>query len=135
MMILADTSIWLAHLRAGDPVLATCLDEGQVLMHPFILGELACSNLRNRWQLLPLWRRLPQALQATDAEVLYFIEQKNLMDRGIGYVDAHLLTSVVLSGARGLWTRNQRLADVAAALGCAFSPDDPRGNLHEPAPR
>ena len=131
-MILADTTVWLAHLRAGDPALASCLDEGQILMHPFVLGELACFSLRHRWQLLPLWRRLPQALQATDAEVLYFIEQKNLMGKGIGYLDAHLLTSVKISGARGLWTRDRHLAEVARSIGCYIQPEDPRGNLHEP---
>lgn len=134
-MILVDTSIWVDHLRAGEHGLAACLDEGQVLMHPFVLGELACCNLRNRQQLLALWRRLPQALQATDAEALYFIEQQRLMGTGIGFIDAHLLTSVKISGARGLWTRDKRLADVAASLGCAVSPSDPRGNLHEQAPR
>jgi predicted nucleic acid-binding protein len=134
-MILVDTSIWIDHLRQGDHALAACLDEGQVLMHPFILGELACGNLRNRQQLLGLWRRLPRALMATDAEVLYFIEQKKLMGVGIGYTDAHLLTSAVLSGARGFWTRDRRLAEIAASLGCSVQPDDPRGNLHEPPPR
>ena len=74
-MILVDTSIWIDHLRVGDHALAACLDEGQVLMHPFILGQLACSNLRNRAQLLALWGRLPQALMATHSEVLYFIER------------------------------------------------------------
>lgn len=131
-MILVDTSIWIEHLRHGDHALAACLDEGQVLMHPLILGELACSNLRNRAQLLSLWRRLPQALLATDTEVLYFIEQWHLAGRGIGYVDAHLLTSVRISSARGLWTRNRQLANVAAALGCSVTPDDPRGQIHEP---
>ena len=134
-MILVDTSIWIDHLRRGDHALAACLDEGQVLMHPLILGELACANLRNRQQLLGLWRRLPQALTASDAEVLYFIERKKLMGSGIGYTDAHLLTSAVLSDARGLWTRDRRLAEVAASLGCSVQPDDPRGNLHEPPPR
>ncbi|MGV3591571.1 MAG: type II toxin-antitoxin system VapC family toxin [Gammaproteobacteria bacterium] len=131
-MILADTSIWIDHLRAGDPTLAGCLDEGQVLMHPLILGELACSNLRNRTQLIALWRRLPQALVASDAEVLYFIEQWKLGGKGIGYVDAHLLTSVRITGARGLWTRNRHLADVAAAIGCGILPNDPHGQVHEP---
>ena len=131
-MILADTSIWIDHLRVGDHALAACLDEGQVLMHPFIIGELACGNLRNRAQLLALWRRLPQALVATHTEVMYFIEQQNLMGSGIGYVDAHLLTSARISGARGLWTRNRRLAALATALGCAVEPANPRGNLHEP---
>jgi predicted nucleic acid-binding protein len=134
-MILVDTSVWIDHLRAGDAALAACLDEGQVLMHPFVLGELACGNLRNRAQLLLLWRRLPQVPQATDHEVLFFIEKKNLMGRGIGYIDAHLLTAAALGGASGLWTRDKRLADVALALGYAATPGSPRGNLHETPPR
>lgn len=105
------------------------------MMHPLIIGELACGNLPNRQQLLALWRRLPPALQATDGEVLYFIEQKHLMGRGLGYIDMHLLASTVLSGARGLWTHDRRLADVAASVGCFVQPDDPRGNVHEPPPR
>ncbi|HEY0962479.1 MAG TPA: type II toxin-antitoxin system VapC family toxin [Pseudomonadales bacterium] len=131
-MILVDTTIWIDHLRRGDHTLAACLDDGQVLMHPLILGELACGNLRNRAQLLALWRRLPQALLATDTEVLYFIEQWRLAGKGIGYVDAHLLTSVRISGASGIWTRDRRVADVAAALGCYVQPDDPGGHIHEP---
>lgn len=133
-MILVDTSIWVDHLRHGDHALAACLDEGQVLMHPFVLGELACGALRNRAQLLALWRRLPQALLATDTEVLYFIEQWHLAGRSIGYVAAHLLTSVRITGARGLWTRDRHLADVAAALGCGITPGEPGNNLHEPGP-
>jgi predicted nucleic acid-binding protein len=131
-MILADTSIWIDHLRVGDHALAACLDEGHVLMHPFIVGELACGSLRNRAQLLALWRRLPQALLATHVEVMYFIEQNGLMGKGLGYIDAHLLTSAKISGARGLWTRDRRLAELAHALGCSVQPGDPRGNLHEP---
>lgn len=131
-MILADTTIWIDHLRAGDPTLASCLDEGQVLMHPLVLGELALGKLRNRRELLALWRRLPQALVATDAEVLYFIEQWQLAGKGIGYFDAHLLTSVRISNARGLWTRDKRLGNLAAALGCGIEPRDPRGQIHEP---
>ncbi len=134
-MILADTSVWIDHLRKGNHALAACLDEGELLMHPLVLGELACGHLPQRQQLLALWQRLPQALRATDAEVLHLIEQRRLMGRGIGYIDAHLLTSAVLSGARGVWTRDRRLADIAASLGCSAQPDDPRGNVHEPSPR
>lgn len=133
-MILADTSIWIDHLNAGDSRLAWHLEQGQVLMHPFILGELACGNLQQRQQLLTLLQQLPQCPCATDAEVLYFIEQKRLMGQGIGYVDAHLLAATALGNAKGLWTRDRRLEKLAKTLGYAVQPNDPRDNLHEPEP-
>ena len=119
-MILVDTSVWIDHLRAGDAVLATMLNSSQVLMHPFVLGELACGNLRNRTELLALLKDLPQAALATDAEVLFFIEQHALMGRGIGYVDVHLLAAVALDGATRIWTRDNRLQTVADALALAY---------------
>ena len=119
-MILVDTSVWIDYLRAGDAVLATMLNSSQVLMHPFVLGELACGNLRNRTEVLALLNRLPRAALATDAEVLFFIEQHALMGRGIGYVDVHLLAAVALDGATRIWTRDKRLQTVADALALAY---------------
>ena len=119
-MILVDTSVWIDYLRAGDAVLATMLNSSQVLMHPFVLGELACGNLRNRTEVLALLNRLPRAALATDAEVLFFIEQHALMGRGIGYVDVHLLAAVALDGATRIWTRDNRLQTVADALALAY---------------
>jgi predicted nucleic acid-binding protein len=133
-VILVDTSVWVEHLNAAGSPLAWYLEQGQVLMHPFVLGELACGNLRNRQQLLALLQQLPTTPRASDAEVLYFIDQHQLMGKGIGYVDAHLLAAVALSGTQGLWTRDRRLAQVAEALGFMASFADPRGNLHEFAP-
>lgn len=115
-MILVDTSVWVDHLRRGDGALATALEAEQVLMHPFVLGELACGNLRNRRELLALFRRLPHGPVATHEEVLAFIERRALMGRGIGLVDVHLLASVALAGTARLWTRDRRLAAVAAEL-------------------
>jgi predicted nucleic acid-binding protein len=83
-MILVDTSVWVDHLRAGDEDLSTLLNNSQVLMHPFVLGELACGNLRNREMVLRLLKDLPHAALATDDEVLFFIERHALMGRGIG---------------------------------------------------
>ena len=134
-MILVDTSIWVEHLNTGASSLAWHLEQGQVLMHPFVLGELACGNLRNRQQVLTLLRQLPKAPCATDVEVLYFIDQHHLMGKGIGYVDAHLLAAVALGGTQGLWTLDRRLAQAAETLGLAASLTNPRGNLHEPLPR
>jgi len=90
-------------------------------MHPFVIGELACGNLANRHQVLALLRSLPQARLATDPEVIAFIEGRNLMGRGIGYVDAHLLAAVVLTQPSTLWTRDRRLTAVAGELGLGDS--------------
>jgi len=119
-LILVDTSIWVDHLRRGDDGLASALDQAQVLVHPFVVGELACGNLHNREAVLGLLLRLPQAPVATDREFLHFIERRRLMGRGIGYVDAHLLAAVALEGPARLWTRDSRLAAVARDLGCCF---------------
>lgn len=120
-MILVDTSVWIDHLRAGDPELVALLSSSQVLMHPFVLGELACGNLRNRAEILTLFKDLPQATIATDKEVLFFIERHTLMGRGIGYVDAHLLAAVTLSSGAQLWTRDKRLHTVASELTLAYA--------------
>lgn len=118
-MILVDSSVWIDHLRANEPVLSDLLERGLVLGHPFVVGELACGNLRNRAEILPLLGDLPQASVATDAEVLGLIERYRLMGRGIGWVDAHLLASVLLTPDAGLWTRDGRLAAVATELDLA----------------
>lgn len=119
-MILVDTSIWIDHLRSGDDRLVAQLEESQVFMHPFVLGELACGNLQRRDEVLGLLRGLPRAIVATDDEVVFFIERHTLMGRGIGFIDTHLLASASLSNETRLWTRDQRLHQVAQALGLAF---------------
>lgn len=119
-MILVDTSVWIDHLRIGDEKLASLLDSNLVLTHPFVVGELACGNLRNRESMLGLLQALPQATVATDTEVLFFIERHALMGRGIGYIDAHLLASASLSNTARLWTRDARLGKVAAEMGRAY---------------
>jgi len=125
-MILVDTSIWIDHLRAGDEGLVTLLNSAQVLSHPFVAGELACGNLRSRDEVLTLIGELPRVTVATDAEVLYFIEQHGLMGRGIGYIDAHILAAVSLASPAQLWTRDKRLDAVAVDLGLAFEDGKPR---------
>ena len=89
-MILVDTSVWSDHLRQGDRQLAAALEAGQVRVHPFVVGELACGNLRARAEVLGLLQALPSILVATDKKVLFFMDAQNLMGRGIGYVDVHL---------------------------------------------
>jgi predicted nucleic acid-binding protein len=108
-VILVDTSVWVEHLRRGLPRLATLLQEGKVLIHSWVIGELACGNLRNRADVLELLQGLPAAVVASDQEVLLMIEQHQLMGRGIGYIDAHILASAKLSHCQ-LWTQDRRLA-------------------------
>ncbi|MGB3634222.1 MAG: type II toxin-antitoxin system VapC family toxin [Rubrobacteraceae bacterium] len=119
-MILVDTSVWIDHLRSGEPLLAELLEGVEVIMHPYVLGELACGNLKNRRETLSLLGNLPMSPTATEHEVLEFIEYRTLMGRGIGYIDVHLLASTILNGAARLWTRDKRLAQVAAELELAF---------------
>jgi predicted nucleic acid-binding protein len=116
-MILVDTSVWVNHLRDRNSHLGTLLDKAEVWTHPFVIGELACGNLSNRGELLMLLGNLPRLVVATDAEVLFYIEQHQLMGRGIGYIDAHLLAAVAIAGPVKLWTRDRRLATVAGELG------------------
>jgi len=114
-VILVDTSIWIDHLRSGDAHLITLLGDGNVLGHPWVVGELALGQLSHRDEVLNLLRNLPQASVATEDEVMTLIDHDQLFGVGIGYVDAHLLASARLSGAR-LWTRDKRLRATAARL-------------------
>ena len=118
-MILVDTSVWVQHLRGGDERLAALLNGGEVLGHPFVVGELALGNLRRRDAVLSDLRDLPQAIVASDVEVLGLIDRQTLFGRGIGYVDAHLLAAVRLTAGSSLWTRDRRLHAVSAQLGLA----------------
>lgn len=120
-VILADTSVWVDHLRANDKALAVLLDTGMVLAHPFVIGELALGNLRQREIVLNALADLPHASVATHAEVLYFIKRHTLFGCGIGYVDAHLLAAAQLTAGAALWTIDKRLHGVAAKLGLAFT--------------
>ena len=122
-MILVDTSVWIDHLRSGDDNLVQQLNSSNVLMHPFVLGELACGNLNKRKEVLTLFKDLPFSSVATDDEVLFFIEQHKLMGRGTGYIDSHLLAAVALNGSARLWTRDKRLKEVSDSLSLTFEMD------------
>jgi predicted nucleic acid-binding protein len=115
-VILVDTSVWVQHLRALDQTLARLLDLGLVLMHPFIVGELALGTLRNRDVILSSLQALPQARAAGSDELLHFIGRNELYGSGIGYVDAHLLASARLTDGAKLWTRDKRLESIAEHL-------------------
>lgn len=119
-MILVDTSVWIDHLRQRDPILVDALDGGRVLMHPFVIGELACGCLAKRDEVLDLLARLPAAPVATNPETRHFIDRHRLMGRGIGYIDVHLLAATALSGEARLWTRDKRLVTIAVDLRLAW---------------
>lgn len=119
-MILADTSVWADHFRAGDQDLARLLQGGHILLHPFIIGELALGHLRKRAVVIADLSALPRAAMATEDEVLNLIETESLSGRGIGYVDVHLLAATRLTPGAKLWTRDRRLAAVAESLSLAF---------------
>jgi predicted nucleic acid-binding protein len=118
-VILVDTSVWVDHLRAGNDALRGLLDRGQILGHPYVLGELALGNMRQRDIVLGAMHELPQATVASDEEVMHFIDREALFGRGIGYVDAHLLAAVRLTAGAELWTRDRRLRALAARLDLA----------------
>jgi hypothetical protein len=115
-VILLDTSVWIDHLRRGDAQVVSVLQSGLVLAHPFVVGELACGQLKSRAEILGLLAALPQAKMAQEQEVLLFIERHGLMGRGIGYIDAHLLAATVLTEGARLWTRDKRLDALAHEL-------------------
>ena len=114
-MILADTSVWIDHFRKGNKKLAALLKEGQVSCHPFIVGELACGNIKNRDEILSMLAALPGIQIADHEEVIHFISRHKLHGKGIGLIDAHLLASSLLSGYK-LWTLDKSLASIAKTL-------------------
>jgi len=114
-MILVDTSVWVDHFCRTEGLLQDLLASGQVVTHPFVIGELSCGNLRHRDQILSLLQALPQAQLAAHEEVLHLVNSKTLYGRGLGWVDAHILASSLLSHT-ALWTKDRRLAAVARAL-------------------
>lgn len=118
-MILVDTSVWIEHLRVRNDRLSSLLYDEQVLCHPFILGELACGTLRDRREILGLLRALPKLSLVDNEEVLNMLEQRRLFGRGLGWVDAHLLASVLLSDTT-LWTLDKPLHRAASALNVAM---------------
>jgi predicted nucleic acid-binding protein len=118
-MILVDTSVWIMHLRQGWIGLDGLLDEGDVMCHPYIIGELACGNLNNRLEILSLLKTLPTALQAEHEEVMQFIQNNSLMGKGLGYIDIHLLASAILSRVP-LWTLDKKLKQVSLKLRIAY---------------
>ena len=119
-MVIVDTSIWVTHLRKGSRMLEKLLIDAEVMCHPFVIGELACGNLKNRNEIISLLQSLPMAPMIEFDEFLFFIDRNHLMGRGVGFVDVHLLASAQLIGVR-LWTADKRLKSAADQLGLRFS--------------
>lgn len=122
MSVLVDTSVWVDHLRDGDGHLRRLLRDGRVLMHPYVVGELALGRMARRHEVLGLLDNLPRAEVGTDREVRDLVERADLSGRGIGYVDVHLLAATRLTAGAQLWTRDRRLAAAAAHLGVGGAP-------------
>ncbi len=121
-MILVDTSVWIDHLRIGQPVLVRLLEGSLVLGHSWVIGELALGNLAKRQEVIGLLNGLPQATVATDDEVMTLVDRHQLYGLGIGYVDAQLLASTQLTVDTALWTGDRRLVAAALRVGCAVEP-------------
>ncbi|HEX21628.1 MAG TPA: type II toxin-antitoxin system VapC family toxin [Actinobacteria bacterium] len=118
-MVLVDTSVWIAHLRDSNTSLIKLLNNGQVLCHPFIIGELACGNIKNRLEILSLFQALPAVIVAEHKEAMQFMENYKLMGRGIGYVDIYLLASSALTSVP-IWTYDKKLDGVAKKFDLSF---------------
>jgi predicted nucleic acid-binding protein len=118
-MILVDTSVWIDHFRKGNAHFKQLLIEGYIACHPFIIGELACGNLKKRGEIILLLDALPTVNTISNDEALYFIEEKHLMGLGIGIVDVHLLASAIITNTP-LWTNDRQLKEVARGLGIFY---------------
>ncbi len=114
-MVLVDTSIWVDHLRQGSRKLEKLLVDAEVMCHPFIIGELACGNLKNRREIISLLQSLPMAPTIEFDEFLFFIDRNHLMGKGVGFIDVHLLASAQLAGVP-LWTADKKLKSSADQL-------------------
>jgi predicted nucleic acid-binding protein len=126
MRLLADSSIWIDHLRRPSEALAAALRERRLLTHPFVLGEVAMGSLARRGEVLAEIGQLRQAAHADDSEVLSLVARHRLFGTGLGLIDAHLLASCLLTPDAWLWTRDRRLHEAAERLGVAMEPDKRR---------
>ena len=119
-MILIDTSVWIEHLRKGNRALAHLLNNNQVLIHPFVIGEIACGTLADRDEVLARLKDLPALPKTDESEALYCIERHQLMGLGLGYIDVHLLAATLLAPPTRLWTRDKRLKAAVKKMNVAY---------------
>jgi len=117
-MLLVDTSVWVDHFRQGIPLLDDLLNAGEVATHPFVIGELACGNLKNRSEILALLSSLPSVKVANHPEAMHLVDAQSLSGTGIGWIDVHLLSAALLN-RMPLWTRDRKLHAAAKVLGIA----------------
>lgn len=117
MNVLVDTSVWIDYLRAGNRGLAAILEQFQVLVHPWVLGELALGGVTRNPEVATLLEALPRAPLVSESELAGFIRSRSLHGRGIGYVDAQLLASTVLGPDAVLWSTDKGLRAAATELG------------------
>ena len=119
-MTLVDTSVWVNHFRRPQSTLIKLLEDSSAGMHPFVLGELACGNLKDRALTLGDLARMPEAPLATHGEVLHLLESRRLWGEGLGWVDVHILASALLGGWN-LLTADRTMERVARRLGIVCS--------------
>jgi predicted nucleic acid-binding protein len=119
-MILVDSSIWIDHFRTGDMHLYALLKAEKIIIHTFVVGELSLGHMPRYDDIMTMLTDLPTIPIADDAEVRHMIRSNKLFGKGIGYVDAHLLASLLLSPRHTLWTRDKRLHGMASAFGVAM---------------
>jgi predicted nucleic acid-binding protein len=118
-MVLVDTSVWVSHFRQTNAGLVGLLNDGEVACHPFIVGELACGNLKHGTTILTLLEALPMVIAVEHQEALTFVESRALMGKGLGYIDIHLIASCILTGLP-IWTLDKKLERVADMLHCGY---------------
>ena len=118
-LILVDTSVWIKHLREGDQNLTRLLEQGLVASHPFIIGEIACGDIKNRYEIISLINDLPSTDVLDHSDIMEFIENRKIMNKGIGYIDVHLLGSVLVSDTR-IWTFDKALKKMAFQLSVGY---------------
>jgi len=118
-MVLIDTSVWVTHLQKGVTELESLLLDTEVASHPFIIGELACGGIKNRKEILSLIQALQSSPVVTDEEFMYFLETNKLSNKGIGFVDVHLLASAKMSRI-SLWTEDKTLQKAAKRLKLSY---------------
>ena len=116
-MILADANIWIDFFRSREPGLRKLLEQGQVVMHPCLVAELALGSLHNRPVTLAELDQMPQAPVVDLREIRRMIEARALYSKGIGLTDAHLVASCLITPETQLWTRDSALRSVARAVG------------------
>lgn len=115
-MILVDTSIWIDHLHHGDPSMASLVQSGEVLLHPFVRQEICLGSIKDRSRVVAMLAKMPEARMASTDDVLLLIESRRLFATGLGLTDAHLVASALIDDETLIWTRDRRLNDAAVRL-------------------